>query len=102
MPLAGFTQKPGTFANRCLCQNETIELHLTLMTVFETIVRELVSTPEPLLVKVLDFIQTVKGRSNLATEQDAPRVPGLHKDQIWISEDFNEPLPDEFWLGEQE
>ncbi|MEN8221214.1 MAG: toxin-antitoxin (TA) system antitoxin [Pseudomonadota bacterium] len=28
------------------------------------------------------------------------RVLGLHEGQGWISEDFNEALPDEFWLGE--
>lgn len=29
-----------------------------------------------------------------------PRVLGLHEGQGWISDDFNEPLPDSFWLGE--
>ena len=29
-----------------------------------------------------------------------PRVLGLHQGQGWISEDFNDPLPDAFWLGE--
>jgi len=28
------------------------------------------------------------------------RVPGLDPGAIWISDDFDEPLPDEFWLGE--
>jgi len=28
------------------------------------------------------------------------RVPGLHMGKIWISPDFNAPLPDTFWLGE--
>ncbi len=27
------------------------------------------------------------------------RVAGLHKDSIWTSADFDEPLSDEFWLG---
>lgn len=31
-----------------------------------------------------------------------PRVPGLNRGQIWMSEDFDEPLPDSFWLGEDE
>ncbi len=26
------------------------------------------------------------------------RVAGLHEWQIWMSDDFNEPLPDEFWI----
>lgn len=25
------------------------------------------------------------------------RVPGLHRGTGWTSEDFDEPLPDEFW-----
>lgn len=29
------------------------------------------------------------------------RVPGLHAGTTWMSEDFNDPLPDEFWLGEE-
>lgn len=28
-----------------------------------------------------------------------PRIPDLFPG-IWMSEDFNEPLPDEFWTGE--
>ena len=27
----------------------------------------------------------------------APRVAGLHGGAIWTSDDFDEPLPDEFW-----
>lgn len=29
------------------------------------------------------------------------RTPDLYPHSIIISEDFDEPLPDEFWLGEQ-
>lgn len=29
-----------------------------------------------------------------------PRILGLHPGAIWTSEDFDDPLPDEFWLGE--
>lgn len=29
-----------------------------------------------------------------------PRIPNLFPD-IWVSDDFDEPLPDEFWLGEE-
>lgn len=24
---------------------------------------------------------------------------GLYKGKIWVSKDFDEPLPDEFWMG---
>jgi len=30
---------------------------------------------------------------------DEPRVAGLHQGTIWISDDFDEPLPDTFWMG---
>lgn len=30
-----------------------------------------------------------------------PRIAGLNKGEIWVSEDFNAPLPDEFWTGKQ-
>jgi hypothetical protein len=71
------------------------------MTTLEKIVHELASVPEPLLVEVLNLIQVAK---NNASEFDkksvCTRIPGLHQGQIWMSEDFNQPLPDEFWLGE--
>jgi hypothetical protein len=28
-----------------------------------------------------------------------PREPGLQPGSIWVSDDFDEPLPDEFWTG---
>ena len=27
------------------------------------------------------------------------RIAGLNEGAIWTSDDFDEPLPDEFWLG---
>jgi predicted DNA-binding antitoxin AbrB/MazE fold protein len=27
-----------------------------------------------------------------------PRVVGLHSGAIWTSDDFNEPLPEKFWM----
>ncbi|MBV9865496.1 MAG: hypothetical protein JO316_09115 [Abitibacteriaceae bacterium] len=27
------------------------------------------------------------------------RIAGLHQGIAWISEDFDQPLPDEFWIG---
>ena len=48
------------------------------------------------------------GTEVVLTEDNAPiarlipiseRIAGLHSGAIWISEDFDEPLPDEFWEG---
>lgn len=32
---------------------------------------------------------------------DITPKPGLHPGAIWISDDFDDPLPDAFWLGEE-
>jgi hypothetical protein len=69
------------------------------MSTLETILQELANSPEPLLMKVLNFIRSRHLESERST---SPRIPGLHQGQIWMSEDFNEPLPDEFWLGEEQ
>ena len=29
------------------------------------------------------------------------RVPGLHAGMIWTSDDFDQPLPEEFWMGNE-
>jgi antitoxin (DNA-binding transcriptional repressor) of toxin-antitoxin stability system len=54
-----------------------------------------------------------EGAEVLLTEGDTPvakivpvegktgkRIPNLHPGG-WISDDFDDPLPDEFWLGEE-
>ncbi len=37
----------------------------------------------------------------LKAAQPMSRIPGLHSEKgtAWMSDDFDEPLPDEFWLG---
>lgn len=37
--------------------------------------------------------------SPLAKTSPKPRVAGLHKGVISMSDDFDAPLPDDFWLG---
>jgi antitoxin (DNA-binding transcriptional repressor) of toxin-antitoxin stability system len=59
--------------------------------------------------------QALAGNEAIITEHGTPvarlvpviehtkkkRVPGLNRGTIWTSEDFDEPLPDEFWLGQE-
>ena len=33
------------------------------------------------------------------SEKGTRRVADLNKGEIWVSDDFDEPLPDEFWAG---
>lgn len=48
--------------------------------------------------QVLDFVEFLAQKSILEQHQ-AKRVPDIHRDKIQMSEDFNEPLGDCFWLG---
>ena len=36
-----------------------------------------------------------------ASAEPGPRRFGLHEGEVWMSGDFNAPLPDSFWLGEK-
>jgi hypothetical protein len=56
--------------------------------------------PEPYARRVLE--ETVAALPLPPEEVPPPRrVFGRYEGQIWMSEDFNEPLPDSFWLGEE-
>lgn len=49
--------------------------------------------------EVLDFAAFLRQRAPVIPKKE--RVPGLHKDNgYWMADDFDAPLPDEFWLGE--
>ena len=45
--------------------------------------------------------QNVRVRIEAMSEEGQPpsRVLGLHAGSIWMSDDFDAPLPDAFWLG---
>jgi prevent-host-death family protein len=36
-----------------------------------------------------------------AASADQPRIAGLNEGEVWISDDFDGELPDEFWLGKE-
>lgn len=47
--------------------------------------------------------QTVQMHVESAEPSPTPQRPfvlGLHQGQVWMSDDFDAPLPDSFWLGE--
>ena len=58
-----------------------------------------------LVASGLDVVLT-EGKSPVARlvpvsrKVKTPHVLGLHAGKIWISPDFDDPLPDSFWLGE--
>ena len=62
------------------------------------------------LVELLSLVTTgteiilTEGSTPLArivplADTPMPRLSGLHPGAIWTSEDFDEPLPEEFWTG---
>ena len=53
---------------------------------------------ERLLHEVVD--EALAQLEQPAPAQPARRIAGLHAGQAWISSDFDAPLPDSFWRGE--
>ena len=37
----------------------------------------------------------------IASPKNKKRTAGLNRGEIWTSDDFDEPLPDEFWNGQE-
>jgi len=65
-----------------------------------------VKETQPSLEELLTLVQ--KGVEIILTEGPTPvarlvpvepRIPDLYPG-MWMSDDFNDPLPDEFWLGQ--
>ncbi len=59
-----------------------------------------------LLSLVLKGVEVILARDGTPLARLAPivssdkaRVAGLHQGTIWTSDDFDEPLPDTFWMG---
>jgi hypothetical protein len=69
------------------------------------LIAKLETLPPEKLQQVLDFVEfLVQKYTQTPESQQTPqkRVPDLNKGEIWMSDDFNDPLPDEVWLGEGE
>ena len=56
-----------------------------------------VKDEKTVIEKALQFF--VENQNHFPKKQ--PRVLGLHEGKGWISEDFDKPLSDEFWLGKE-
>jgi mRNA-degrading endonuclease RelE of RelBE toxin-antitoxin system len=63
------------------------------------LIAKLQTLPPEQQQQVLDFVEFL-AQKYVQPQASKKRVMGLHKGQIWMSEDFNDPLPDEFWMGE--
>jgi hypothetical protein len=70
----------------------------------ESIVQELEKIPEPMQLSVLAFIRSLDGSATSEHHYPSelpPRILGLNRGAMKMSDDFDEPLPDEFWLDEE-
>lgn len=60
--------------------------------------------PPELQQEVFDFASYLAEKKAGTKAPEAlhkERVPGLHKGQLTMRGDFNEPLSDDFWLGQE-
>lgn len=70
------------------------------MSIEQALIAEVRSLTPAQQQEVLNFAAFLRQRSLTAT---TPPTPGLHKHiPYWIAEDFDAPLPDSFWLGDNE
>lgn len=66
----------------------------------DLIINKLKNLPVYQQRQVLDFVEFLSLKS--ASEQNnIKRVPDIHQGKIRMSDDFNEPLDDSFWLGDK-
>ena len=63
----------------------------------QTILKEIDTLTAAEKQQVIDYIQQQEQSEGLTTEK---RIPDLFPG-FWMSDDFDEELPDSFWLGEE-
>jgi hypothetical protein len=67
----------------------------------EDIVNNLMKFSPERRKQVFDFVRFLAQPQEENINPTPPqRVLGLHQGMGWMSDDFDSPLPDEFWLGE--
>ncbi|MCF7964343.1 MAG: DUF2281 domain-containing protein [Methylobacter tundripaludum] len=64
----------------------------------QRLLEEIEILPPELQKQVSDFVAFLRKQQNQLIKK---RTVGEYKDKIVIHEDFDEPLEDDFWLGEK-
>lgn len=73
------------------------------LNITDTLISKLQNLPpeqQQMVVNFVEFLAQKYAQSQPSQNIKKRRVAGLHEGMGWISDDFNEPLPDEFWMGE--
>ncbi len=52
------------------------------------------------VIDFADFLRVKTGKKENQVIEQKERVAGLNQGEIWMSDDFNDYLGDEFWFGE--
>jgi Protein of unknown function (DUF2281) len=78
------------------------------MTIKQIIQSKIDILSEQKQAEVLNFLNfLIASQTKIDQEEESnvqpkrQRVLDLNKGEIWMSDDFNAPLSDEFWLGEE-
>ena len=67
----------------------------------QSLVERLAQLPEPVQNRLAKhFLQAVEEAETQMAQQPRRRIAGLGQGTIAIADDFDEPLPEAFWLGE--
>ena len=67
----------------------------------QSLVERLAQLPEPVQHQLAQqFLQELEEAELQMARQSRKRIAGLWKGTIVIADDFDEPLPEAFWLGE--
>ncbi|MCK9396474.1 MAG: DUF2281 domain-containing protein [Methylobacter sp.] len=64
----------------------------------QQLVHEIEVLPPELQKQVFDFVAFLKKQQ--LKQQESKRTVGEYRDKIRIAKDFDEPLGDDFWLGQ--
>ena len=74
------------------------------MSIEQALIAEVRSLTPQQQQEVLNFAAFLRQRGSKTVEAPISQnpTPGLHADvPYWMAEDFDAPLPDSFWLGEE-
>ena len=67
-----------------------------------SLLERLAQLPEPVQNRLAKhFLKELEETETQIAQQPRKRIAGLGKGTIVIADDFDEPLPDAFWLGEE-
>jgi hypothetical protein len=67
----------------------------------QSLLERLSQLPEPMQSHLAKrFLRELEDAETQAENQPQHRVAGLGKGSMIIADDFDDPLPDSFWLGE--